>query len=141
MDINLLSNNKKIVTKTKNKSPHTALIFSNIIHKDKKTLKKLRADTKENHLDIKEFHLNRKGSRIFAKNSLNFIENYWNFNDECDFMKKIVCLILIVLRIHMLKTLKNICICNINSFVMEVPIIQKPVHWFALQSDELVAIW
>ena len=30
---------------------------------------------------------------------------------------------------------------DINSFVTEVPIIQKPVHWFALQINGLVFIW
>ena len=29
----------------------------------------------------------------------------------------------------------------LNSFMTEVPIIQKPVHWFALQINGLVSIW
>ena len=95
-EINLLNNIKKIVTKTKQKSPNTEISFSNIIiRKDKKNLEKLRADTnsrlknycsqknlrlinhdniKENHLGVKKLHLNRKGNSVFAKNLLNFIE-------------------------------------------------------------------
>ena len=45
-DINLLNNIKKIVTKTRQKSLNTLLIFSNIIiRKDKRNLERLRADT------------------------------------------------------------------------------------------------
>ena len=96
-DINLLSNVKKIVNKTNKTFPDTVLTFSNIIfRKDKKNLKKTRADTnswlknfcrqkkmnnfisndnlKEEHLGIKKLHLNRKVNYIFAKNLLNFIE-------------------------------------------------------------------
>ena len=29
----------------------------------------------------------------------------------------------------------------INSFITEVPITQKSVHWFSMQSSELVSIW
>ena len=96
-DMNLLSNVKKIVNKTNKTFPDTVLTFSNIIfRKDKKNLKKTRADTnswlknfcrqkkmnnfisndnlKEEHLGIKKLHLNRKVNYIFAKNLLNFIE-------------------------------------------------------------------
>ena len=95
-DINLLNNVKKIVKKTKKKSPSTKLCFSDIIvRKDKKNLEKPRADTnsrlknfckqknlgfiensnlKDNHLAAKKLHLNRKGDSIFAKNLINFIE-------------------------------------------------------------------
>ena len=95
-EINLLNNIKKIVTKTKQKSPNTVISFSNlIIRKDKKNLENLLADTnsrlknycsqkslrlinhdniKENHLGVKKLHLNRKGNSVFAKNLLNFIE-------------------------------------------------------------------
>ena len=45
-DVNLLNNVKKIVNKTKKKSPDTVLTFSNIIvWKDKKNLEKLGTDT------------------------------------------------------------------------------------------------
>ena len=45
-DVNLLSNVKKIVNKTKKKLPNTVLAFSNrIVRKDKKNLEKLRTDT------------------------------------------------------------------------------------------------
>ena len=96
-DVNLLNNVKKIVNKTKKKSPNTVLTFSNIIvRKDKKNLEKLRTDTntrlknycaqkklslinhdniKESHLGIKKLHLNRKGNSLFAKNLLSFIES------------------------------------------------------------------
>ena len=96
-DVNLLNNVKKIVSKTKKKSPNTVLTFSNIIvRKDKKNLEKLRTDTntrlknycaqkklslinhdniKESHLGIKKLHLNRKGNSLFAKNLLSFIES------------------------------------------------------------------
>ena len=30
---------------------------------------------------------------------------------------------------------------ELNSFMTEVPIILKPVHWFALQINRLVSIW
>ena len=95
-DINLLNNVKKIVKKTKKKSPSTKLCFSDIIvRKDKKNLEKPRADTnsrlknfckqknlgfiensnlKDNHLAAKKLHLNRKGDSVFAKNLINFIE-------------------------------------------------------------------
>ena len=92
-DINV----KKIVNKTNKTFPDTVLTFSNIIfRKDKKNLKKTRADTntwlknfcrqkkmnnfisndnlKDEHLGIKKLHLNRKVNYIFAKNLLNFIE-------------------------------------------------------------------
>ena len=96
-DVNLLNNVKKIVNKTKKKSPNTVLTFSNIIvRKNKKNLGKLRTDTnarlknycaqkklslinhdniKESHLGIKKLHLNRKGNSLFAKNLLSFIES------------------------------------------------------------------
>ena len=95
-EINLLNNVKKIVNKTKKKSPSTVLSFSNIIvRKDRKNLEKSRADMNarlmnyctqknlslinndninESHLGIKKLHLNKKGSSAFAKNLLNFIE-------------------------------------------------------------------
>ena len=45
-DISLLNNTKKIVTKSRKKSPNTVLSFSNIIiGKDKKYLEKICADT------------------------------------------------------------------------------------------------
>ena len=97
-DVNLLNNVKKIVSKTKKKSPSTALSFSNIIvRKDQRNLEKKRSDTngrlknfcsqknigllnndnlKETHLGIKKLHLNRKGNTVFAKNLLNFIEGH-----------------------------------------------------------------
>ena len=31
--------------------------------------------------------------------------------------------------------------CLLNSFMTKVPIIQKPVHWFAEQINDLVSIW
>ena len=31
--------------------------------------------------------------------------------------------------------------CSINFFMTEAVIIQKPVHWFAEQINELVSIW
>ena len=44
--MNLLNNVKKIVNKTKKKSPNTAISFSNIIiRKDRKSLEKYRVDT------------------------------------------------------------------------------------------------
>ena len=47
-DVNLLNNVKKIVTKTKKKSPNTVVTFSNIItRKDKRSLEKLRSDTND----------------------------------------------------------------------------------------------
>ena len=95
-DVNLLNNVKKVVNKTKKKSPNTATSFSNIItQKIRKILEKSPANTssrlknyckqknialidndnlKENHLGIKKLHLNRKGNTLFAKNLLNFIE-------------------------------------------------------------------
>ena len=95
-DVNLLNNVKKIVNKTKKKSPNTKLCFSDIIIRtDKKNLEKPRVDTnarlknfckqknldlivnnnlKENHLAKKKLHLNRKGDSIFAKNLIDFIE-------------------------------------------------------------------
>ena len=95
-DVNLLNNVKKIVNKTKKKSPNTKLCFSDtIIRTDKKTLEKPRVDTdarlknfckqknldlivnnnlKENHLAQKKLRLNRKGDSIFAKNLIDFIE-------------------------------------------------------------------
>ena len=97
-DVNLLNNVKKIVNKTKKKSPNTVISFSNIIvRKDRRNLEKKRSDTnarlknycsqknidlinndnlKENHLGIKKLHLNRKGNTLFAKNLLNFIEGH-----------------------------------------------------------------
>ena len=75
-DVNLLSNVKKIVNKTKKKhcnTHNTAISFSNIIiRKDRKKLEKSRAD--KNHLGIKKLHVNRKGNTLFAKNLLNFIQ-------------------------------------------------------------------
>ena len=97
-DVNLLNNVKKIVNKTKKKSPTTVISFSNIIiRKDRRNIKKKRSDTnarlknycsqknidlinndnlKENHLGIKKLHLNRKGNTLFAKNLLNFLERH-----------------------------------------------------------------
>ena len=90
--INLLSNVKKIVSKTNKTSPNTVVTFSSIIfRKHKKNLEKTRPDTnswlknfcrqqkinlisndniKEEHLGIKKLHLNS----IFAKNLLHFTE-------------------------------------------------------------------
>ena len=45
-DVNLLNNGKKIVNKTKKKSPNTVISFSNIIvRKDRRNLEKKRSDT------------------------------------------------------------------------------------------------
>ena len=58
-NVNLLSNVKKIVNKVKNTSD-TALIFSNIIRRDKRNLKKMRADTisrLKNFYNQKNIHL------------------------------------------------------------------------------------
>ena len=87
---------KKILTKTKTKSPNTAIFFSNIItQKDRKNLENFHADTnlrlknyckikniglidnenlKKNHFGIKKLHLNRKGNALLANNLLNFVE-------------------------------------------------------------------
>ena len=87
---------KKNVSKTKKKSPNTAISFSNIIiRKERNNLEKCRANTnsrlqnfckqkniglidnenlKENHLGIKKLHLNGRGNTLFAQNLLNFIE-------------------------------------------------------------------
>ena len=95
-DVNLLNNVKKIVNKTKKKSPNTKSCFSDIIIRtDKKNLEKPSVDTnarlknfckqknldlivnnnlKENHLVKKKLHLNRKDDSIFAKNLIDFIE-------------------------------------------------------------------
>ena len=110
-EINLLNNIKKIVTKTKQKSPNTVLSFLNIIiRKDKKNLEKLSTNTnsrlknycsqknlrliihdniKKNYLGVKKSHLNRKGNSVFAKISLIFnyegdlsIEENCVFNDS-----------------------------------------------------------
>ena len=92
IDINLLSNVKKIVNKTNKTSPNTVLSFSSIIfRKGKKNFEKTRADInsrlknlcrqininlisnvniKEEHLGIKKLHLNMKGNSIFAKKIL-----------------------------------------------------------------------
>ena len=81
---------KKLLIKSKNTFPDTALSFSNIIiRRDKRNLEKMRAHTnpwsknfckqknihlilndnvKEENLGIKKLHLNRKGNSIFAKN-------------------------------------------------------------------------
>ena len=97
-DVNLLNNVKKIVNKTKKKSPNPVISFSNIIvRKHRRNLEKKRSDTnarlknycsqknvdlinndnlKENHLGIKKLHLNRKGNTLFAHNLLNFIEGH-----------------------------------------------------------------
>ena len=93
---NLLNNIKKLATKSKKKSPNTALSFPNIIiRKDKMPLEKLRAYTiprlkkyciqknlslvnkgniTGNHLIIKNLHLNREGNSVSAKYLLNFTE-------------------------------------------------------------------
>ena len=81
-NVNPLNNVKKIVNKTKKKSPFSDII----IRKYRNNLEKSRADTnsrffkqkniglidnenlKENHLGIKKLHLNRKGNTLFAKN-------------------------------------------------------------------------
>ena len=91
-NVNLLSNVKIFFNKVKNRSPDTALSFSNIIRRDNRNLEKMRADTnsrlknfcnqknihltlnaniKEEHLGLKKLHLYRKGKSIFAKNLLN----------------------------------------------------------------------
>ena len=86
--VNLLSNVKRIVSKTSRTSPNTSLSFSNIIFpKYRRNIEKTCADTnsllknfckqkniellsndnsKEEHLGIKKLHLNRKGNSIFA---------------------------------------------------------------------------
>ena len=96
--VNLLNNVKKIVNKTKKKSPNTVISFSNtIVRKGRRNLENKRSDTnarlknycsqknidlinnnnlKENHLGIKKLHLKRKGNTLFAKNLLNFIEGH-----------------------------------------------------------------
>ena len=88
-DVNLLNNVKKIVNKTKKKSPNTVISFSNIIvRKDRRNLEKKQSDTnarlknycsqknidlmnnnnlKENHLGIKKLHLNRKVTRYLQR--------------------------------------------------------------------------
>ena len=101
-DVNLLSNVKKIGSKTSRTSPNTSLSLSNIIfRKDKRNIEKTRADTnsrlnnfckgknitllsndnfKKEHLGVKKLHLNIKGNSIFAKNLLQFIEGDWDFS-------------------------------------------------------------
>ena len=44
-DVKILSNVKKIVSKTNRTSPNTALSFSNVFRKDKRNTEKIRADT------------------------------------------------------------------------------------------------
>ena len=81
-NVNPLNNVKKIVNKTKKKSPFSDII----IRKYRNNLGKSRADTnsrffkqkniglienenlKENHLGTKKLHLNRKGDTLFAQN-------------------------------------------------------------------------
>ena len=87
-DINLL--NKKIVTKTKEKSPNTTLRFSNIIIcKDKKTFEKLHADTKS------------RLKKYFIQKNLNLHEK-WNFS----------------LRLSSVNLTKCVVSCGLASFIV-----------------------
>ena len=94
-NVNLLNNVKKIVNKTKKKSPNTKLFFRHNHSNGQKNLEKPHVDTnarlknfckqknldliinnnlKENHIAKKKLHLNRKSNSIFAKNLIDFIE-------------------------------------------------------------------
>ena len=42
---------------------------------------------------------------------------------------------------HIIRTLEKFMLCRFNSFVEEVPIIWKLVHWFALPINGLVSKW
>ena len=82
-------------------------------------------------MGIKKLQPNRKGNSIFAKNLFNFIDGYWNFNYECDLFREENCVPNDSTYSH--SDLKN----ALNSFMMEVPIMKKPVNWFALHKFNL----
>ena len=122
-DINLLMDIKNIVTKTKKRSPNTVSSFSNIIiRKDKKNsrnytkcrlksyyfqknLSLINNDSlKENRLVIKKLNLKRKGNGVFSNNLLNLL---WvievSIMNEIYFVKKVLCLMVILFCIQMSK--------------------------------------
>ena len=89
-NVNLLSSVKKMVSKVKNSSPNTKLVFSSVIlRKDKKDISKKVGETNkrlknyckqknfdfvdnsniiEEHLGSNKLHLNKRGNSILAKN-------------------------------------------------------------------------
>ena len=72
---------------------------------------------KEEHLGIKQLHLNRKGNSVFAKYLLNFTEGNWFLSPLRDTYKENenVSNAWIATVSGAKKTLKNICISNINT--------------------------
>ena len=160
-DVNLLNNVKKIVNKTKKKSPDTVLTFSNIIvWKDKKNLEKLRTVTnarfknycaqkkpslidhdniKESHLGIKKLHLNRKGNSLFAKNVLSFIDSNWIFDYDGDSFSEEYCVSNdpTVSQSDVKQAFKDIRISNMNKLIFGHRNINSLRNKFDLFSEQV----
>ena len=160
-DVNLLNNVKKIVNKTKKKSPDTVLTFSNIIvWKDKNNLEKLRTVTnarfknycsqkkpslidhdniKESHLGIKKLHLNRKGNSLFAKKVLSFIESNWIFDHDGDSFSEEYCVSNdpTVSQSDVKQAFKDIRISNMNKLIFGHRNINSLRNKFDLFSEQV----
>ena len=131
-EINLPNNTKKIVAKTKQKSPNTVLNFSNIIiRKDKNNLEKLSVDPNsrlknycsqknprlimhdninENHLDVKKLHRNRNGITVSSQKIcliLFWVVDFLIIKEIC-LVKTIMCVMILFFHNHMLERLIRI---------------------------------
>ena len=66
------------------------------------------------------------------------VSSFWSSSYD---IKCVTRLELCIFHKMLVKVLLETMNYDFNSFMTEVPMIQKPVHWFAIQINGLVSIW